>query len=88
MDTTGGSVARDLTIELRRAGFSADRAFDGRSMKSQMKSADRSDAALVLIVGEDEASTGSVTVRDLRGAGGQETVGRAAVLDVVTARIP
>ena len=87
VDTTGGAAARDLTIELRRAGFSADRAFDGRSMKSQMKSADRSGAALVLIVGEDEASTGSVTVRDLRGAGGQETVSRAAVLDVVTARI-
>lgn len=87
VDTTGGAAARDLTIELRRAGISADRAFDGRSMKSQMKSADRSGAALVLIVGEDEASSGSVTVRDLRGAGGQETVSRAAVLDVVTARI-
>ena len=33
-------------VELRRAGIAADRAFDGRSMKSQMKSADRSGAAL------------------------------------------
>ena len=42
----GGVAARDLTAELRRAGLRADRAFDGRSMKSQMKQADRSGARL------------------------------------------
>jgi histidyl-tRNA synthetase len=44
----------------------ADRAFDGRSMKSQMKAADRSGAAVAVIVGDDEAAAGEVTVRDLR----------------------
>ena len=43
-DLTGGEHARDLTFELRRAGITADRGFDGRSMKSQMKTADRSGA--------------------------------------------
>ncbi len=87
IDTTGGSIARDITTELRRAGFSADRAFDRRSMKSQMKSADRSGAGLVLIVGEDELASGSVTLRDLRGEGGQETVPRSEVTTVIASRL-
>jgi histidyl-tRNA synthetase len=65
VDVTGGTAARDITAELRRAGIRADRAFDGRSMKSQMKQADKSGAARVLIVGEDEVAAGEVTLRDL-----------------------
>lgn len=87
VDTTGGLAATALTTELRRAGIAAERAFDGRSMKSQMKSADRSGAALVLIVGDDEAASDAVTIRDLRGDGGQETVTRAEVVAVVAARL-
>jgi histidyl-tRNA synthetase len=65
VDVVGGSHARDLTAQLRRAGIRADRAYEGRSMKSQMKQADRSGAAVALIVGEDEAAAGEVTIRDL-----------------------
>ncbi len=65
-DLTGGEVARDLSFELRRAGLSVDRGFDQRSMKSQMKSANRSGARFALIVGEDEVAAGTVTVRDMR----------------------
>lgn len=75
-DLTGGEHARDLTFELRRAGLRVDRGFDQRSMKSQMKTADRSGARFAVIVGEDEASTGTVTVRDLRGDAGQVSVAR------------
>jgi len=85
VDTTGGAAARDLSVELRRAGIAADRAFDGRSMKSQMKSADRSGARVVLIVGSDELDSGSVTVRPLRGEGDQQRVERAAVVASVAA---
>jgi histidyl-tRNA synthetase len=67
VDVTGGAVARDLTVALRRAGLGADRAFDGRSMKAQMRAADRSGARWAAIVGEDEAAAGAVTLRDLRG---------------------
>ena len=42
IDTTGGDTAVTLTQALRDAGLSADRGYDGRSMKSQMKSADHS----------------------------------------------
>ncbi len=66
VDMTGGAVARDLTHELRAAGLSADRRFGGGSMKAQMKAADRSGAAVALIVGEDELAAGEVTLRTLR----------------------
>jgi histidyl-tRNA synthetase len=65
VDTTGGEAAHAVVAELRAAGLSADRAFDGRSMKSQMKSADRSGARLAVIIGPDEAAAGTCTVRNL-----------------------
>jgi histidyl-tRNA synthetase len=86
VDLVGGDVARDLTAALRRAGVSADRAFDNRSMKAQMKQADRSGARLALIVGEDEQADGVVTVRDLKGHG-QEQVKADEIVDVVRERL-
>jgi histidyl-tRNA synthetase len=83
VDTSGGDAGRDLSVELRRAGIAAERAFDGRSMKSQMKSADRSGAAFVLIIGDDEVAADTVTIRDLRGDTGQETVARVAAVAAV-----
>jgi histidyl-tRNA synthetase len=84
VDTTGGREAMLLTDELRRAGLRADRAFDGRSMKSQMKAADRSGAAVALLVGSQELESGAVTLRVLRGdAHEQLSVPRAEVIDHV-----
>jgi histidyl-tRNA synthetase len=83
VDTTGGSAARDLTAALRDAGLSADRAFDDRSMKAQFKAADRSGARWVLVVGPDEAESGTVSLRPLRGEGDQVTVPVDDVVDVV-----
>jgi len=68
VDVTGGDAARDLTAELRRAGFRADRSFDARSMRAQMKAADRSGARLALIVGDQERADGTVGVRSLHDA--------------------
>jgi histidyl-tRNA synthetase len=65
IDTTGGSHALSITNQLRHNGFSADRAFEGRSMKSQMKSADRSGAQVAVIIGETEAEESTCTVRNL-----------------------
>jgi histidyl-tRNA synthetase len=87
VDVAGGEWARDLTFALRRAGISADRAFDGRSMKSQMKAADRSGARLALLVGEDEVAADSVTIRHLRGDAEQERVERPNVIDRVRSLI-
>ena len=83
VDTTGGSAARDLTSALRAVGLSADRAFDDRSMKAQFKAADRSGARWVLIVGPDEAASGTVSLRPLRGEGDQQTVAVGEVIEAV-----
>jgi histidyl-tRNA synthetase len=87
VDTAGGHDALLLAAELRAAGIAADRAFDGRSMKAQMKAADRSGAALALIVGADEAEAGEVTVRSLRGERTEQVrVPRDKVVDYVKER--
>jgi histidyl-tRNA synthetase len=67
VDTTGGREALLLTSLLRDAGMRADRAFENRSMKSQMKAADRSGAAVAVLVGSAELAAGTVTLRPLRG---------------------
>lgn len=83
VDTTGGREALLVTEELRRTGVSADRAFDGRSMKSQMKAADRSGAAIAVIIGGDERDAGTAIVRPLRGGGEQAAVPRDALVDAI-----
>jgi len=87
VDTTGGSEALALSTELRRAGRSVDRGFGGRSMKAQMKAADRSGAQLALIIGEDEAASDTVTARFLRGVRPQEQWPRAETAARVTAAL-
>jgi len=67
VDVTGGREATLLAEELRRAGVRVERAFDGRSMKAQMKAADRSGAAWALLVGPDELAGGAVSLRRMRG---------------------
>ena len=82
IDVVDGTHALDLTHDLRQVGLRADRAFDARSMKAQMKQADRVGARLALIVGEQEAADATVTVRDL-GTSHQEVVARADVVEHV-----
>jgi histidyl-tRNA synthetase len=87
VDTTGGLEACALGDELRRAGFTAERAFDNRSMKAQMKVADRSGAVLALIVGSDELAAAEVAVRELRGDGAQIRIPRADVVGFLHKRL-
>lgn len=83
VDLAGGTEALCLVDELRRGGVGADRAFGARSLKAQLRVADRSGAAVALIVGPDELAAGTVTVRRLRGGSGQESVKRGEVVDRV-----
>jgi len=75
-----GDETRDaaftLCQECRAAGLVAD--FDPlhRSVKSQMKSAGKSGAKVVLMIGTDELAGGTVTLRDM-GTGEQTTVSRS-----------
>ena len=85
IDVTGGDAARDVSAELRAIGVSADRAFDHRSMRAQMKAADRSGAAWAVIVGDEEAANSAATLRDLRGDTEQQTVPRNQLVARVAA---
>jgi histidyl-tRNA synthetase len=80
VDLTGGEAARDLCEELRRAGLGAERGFDGRSLKSQLKLANRSGARVALIVGTEEQSSGEVTLRELRTDTAQRRVPRSEIV--------
>ncbi|MEM9747035.1 MAG: histidine--tRNA ligase [Actinomycetota bacterium] len=76
VDTTGGAEALAITAELRAAGLTADRAYDGRSMKAQMKLANRSDAPNAVIVGSDEVESGTVVVKPMAPGLDQQTIPR------------
>ena len=79
VDTTGGEHATGICAELRAAGVRAGRAYDARSMKSQMKQADKSGARVAIIVGESEARSGELLVRSM-GDGSQRNVSRTELL--------
>ncbi|MGI9608121.1 MAG: histidine--tRNA ligase [Acidimicrobiales bacterium] len=87
VDLTGGAAAVELTDELRRAGISADRGFDGRSMKAQMKVADRSGAPWAILVGDDEVANAAVTLRDMTGDTGQTSVSRTDLVNDLQRRL-
>ena len=84
VDVADGRSAIVLCDRMRQAGLGVDRAFDGRSMKAQMKRADRSGATVAVIVGPDEQAAGTATVRDMRPGGGQQQIPESEVVAVVT----
>lgn len=67
---TYGDEARQWALshigEIREAGLSCTMDYAGKSIKSQMKDADRQGAAYTVIVGEDELKSGNFTFRDMR----------------------
>lgn len=65
--------ALQTAFALRDAGLGARVAFgwDKRSLKSQMREADRHGAALAVLIGENELQTGRATVREM--ATGEQT---------------
>ena len=74
-----------LVREMRLAGIRAEIDYDGRSLRGQLKRADRLAAPLVLIIGDDELARGQVRAKDMR-TGEQRDVARAEILPFVQAR--
>ena len=87
VDTTGGREALVITSELRAAGMSADRAFENRSMKAQMKGANRSGAPFAVIVGTDELDAGIIALRSMGGDGEQVAVARSDLVGELRRRL-
>ena len=87
VDTTGGREALVISAELRAAGVATDRSFDNRSMKAQMKGANRSGAPVAVIVGTDELEAGTVVIRPMQGDGEQVAVPRASLVPELLQRL-
>ncbi|MDR3077741.1 MAG: histidine--tRNA ligase [Planctomycetota bacterium] len=64
-----GMIAR-----LREAGFSADMDYESRSLKSQLRQANRRNAMCCLILGENELERGEIIVKNMSEGGGQESI--------------
>ena len=84
VDTTGGNEALVITHQLRNAGISCDRSFENRSMKSQMKAADKSGALVAIIIGSDEVEADAFVLRPLRGEEQQSTIPRSELIPSIT----
>lgn len=54
-----------LVYQLRKEGIRAERDYQGRKMKAQMKSADRLQARFTAILGEDELASGEITLKEM-----------------------
>lgn len=54
-----------LLARFRRSGVRADMAYGGRGMKGAFKAADRSGAAVTVVVGEDELAAGTAVVKTM-----------------------
>ena len=68
-----GSVPLKIAETLRKEGIAAEVNLVGRSLKAQFKSAERSGAEVIVIVGESELKEGKVNIKNSRD-GRQDTV--------------
>ncbi len=78
----GRTEALKLLRELRREGVAAVMEFEARSLRAQMKRADRVKARVTVIVGGDELARGEVTLRNMS-TGDQQAVPRASAVDAI-----
>ncbi len=75
-----------LTRQLRDAGIGALLAYGGRSLKSQLKSADKASVAYTVIIGESELAQGTVLVREMA-TSQQTTVNAAEIVSWLAGRL-
>lgn len=60
-----GQAAFKLLFDLRQAGFSAEKDYLGRSLKAQMKYANKFNVKFTVIIGEDELVKKAAVVREM-----------------------
>ena len=85
-----GAAAKDrlvgLVSALRSRGIRADIAYGDRGLKGAMKSADRSGAPLVIVLGDNEVQSETAVVKEMT-TGEQSAVPWDHVIDMVQARL-
>ncbi len=84
---TIGNHARSWALQhlptLRKAGISATMDYIGRSVKAQMKDADRENARYSIIVGDNELNEGIFTLRNME-ASEEETLAFDAIVEKIS----
>lgn len=85
---TGHRSMAGLLARVRAAGMSADMDYEGRSLKAQMRVANRKGALLTLILGDDELEKGCVCIKDMREGGGQEEIPLDQFLETLRRMVP
>lgn len=83
---TAKAKAFDWRLELGLAGITAEMELGQKSLKSQMKQADRSKAGLVLIVGENELAQNQAVLRDMQ-TKAQETIALSEIVAELKKRL-
>ncbi|CQR74021.1 Histidine--tRNA ligase [Sporomusa ovata DSM 2662] len=82
LGTKARAVAFQLLTELRYAGIAADMDFMNRSLKAQMKYANKYPAKFVALIGEDELAAQKVMVKNMA-TGSQELLARTALVPMI-----
>ena len=72
--------------ELRSAGVDCDMDYEAKSLKAQMRSADKLGAKFVLIIGDDEIAKNEAAMRDMQ-TKEQINVKFSEIVNVVKAKI-
>ncbi|KXG43117.1 histidine--tRNA ligase [Tepidibacillus decaturensis] len=80
------AVSMKILDELREKGISAEKDYLNRKMKAQMKAADRLQAKLVLILGDDELNQNKIVVRNMK-TGDQEEVSLSTIVEIVKSKL-
>ena len=83
---TATPFAWQVARALREAGLTAVLHCGGGNFKSQMKKADASGAHYALIIGDDEAAAGHISLKPLREAAEQAHCSTAQLIDLLKAR--
>jgi len=78
--------AFSLLMSLRDAGLTALMDYSGRSLKAQMKQADKAGARFAAILGEDEIRDGTATLRNMQ-TSEQEVVDRQDIITKLCAEV-
>jgi histidyl-tRNA synthetase len=76
-----------LLNDLREVGVRATMGFDDRSLKAQLRGANRTGAAYALVLGEQEMAAGQVVLQDMRSDSPREDISQTEVVRTLLVRL-
>jgi histidyl-tRNA synthetase len=79
--------ALQMLNDLRAAGIRAAIGFGGRSLKAQLRDANRAGASYALLLGDEEMAAGQVLLKDMLHNAPQERLGQAEIVPALLKRL-